>query len=94
MADALTLTLGDASLEALAQRVAAILRERAPEEPPRDERRYLSVAEAADYLRCSRQRVYDLCSQGTLRRLKDGTRVLLDRGEIDAYLAAHADRWR
>ena len=93
MADALTLTLGDASLDALAQRVAAILDQRTPV-TQRDERRYLSVAEAADYLRCSRQRVYDLCSQGTLRRLKDGTRVLLDRAEIDAYLAAHADRWR
>jgi excisionase family DNA binding protein len=93
VADALTLTLGDASLDALAQRVAAILDQRTPV-TQRDERRYLSVAEAADYLRCSRQRVYDLCSQGTLRRLKDGTRVLLDRAEIDAYLAAHADRWR
>jgi excisionase family DNA binding protein len=51
--------------------------------------RYLSVAEVATYLRCTRQRVYDLCSQGALTRLKDGSRVLLDRNEVDAYLRSH-----
>jgi excisionase family DNA binding protein len=49
---------------------------------------YLTVAETAAYLRTSRQRVYDLCSSGRLTRHKDGTRVLVSRAELDAYLAA------
>jgi excisionase family DNA binding protein len=48
---------------------------------------YVSVAEAADYLRCSRQRIYDLLSSDRLTRLRDGSRVLLSRDEIDEYLA-------
>lgn len=48
---------------------------------------YLNVAEAAERLRASRQRVYDLLSSGRLRRFKDGARVLVSRAELDAYLA-------
>jgi hypothetical protein len=40
----------------------------------------------ADHRRCSRQRVYDLLSQGWLTRLEDGSRVLVARVEVDAYL--------
>jgi excisionase family DNA binding protein len=94
MSAGLTLTLDDAMLDALAQKVAAILEARSPDAPASDAPRYLSVSEAAEYLRCSRQRVYDLCSQGSPRRLKDGSRVLLDRAEIDAYLAESTKRWR
>jgi excisionase family DNA binding protein len=47
---------------------------------------YLTVAEAADRLRANAQRIYDLCSSGRLTRLRDGSRVLLSRDEIDAYL--------
>jgi excisionase family DNA binding protein len=48
---------------------------------------YLSVAEAADYMRCKPQRVYDLLSARRLSRVKDGARTLLLRDEIDSYLA-------
>lgn len=48
---------------------------------------YLRVDEAADYLRCSRQRIYDLLSSGRLTRCKDGSRVLVLRTEVDDYLA-------
>jgi excisionase family DNA binding protein len=48
---------------------------------------YLSLPEAADYMRCSRQRLYDLLSARRLTKYKDGARVLLSRAEIDAYLA-------
>jgi excisionase family DNA binding protein len=71
-------------LERIAQRAAEIVEARAAK--PEAERPYLSVRETADYLRCSRQRVYDLLSQGALRRLKDGARVLVARDELDAYL--------
>jgi excisionase family DNA binding protein len=44
------------------------------------------VAEAADYLRCSKQRVYDLTASGRLPVSKDGTRSLFRREWLDAYL--------
>lgn len=47
---------------------------------------YMTIPEAADYLRCSRQRIDDLLSQRRLTRTKDGTRTLILRSEIDAYL--------
>lgn len=47
---------------------------------------YLNVAEAAEYLRCSRQRIYDLLSARRLTRRKDGARVLVSRAELDAHL--------
>lgn len=47
---------------------------------------YLDVDEAAEYLRCKRQRVYDLRSQGRLTKLGDGSRVLVLRAELDALV--------
>jgi excisionase family DNA binding protein len=66
----------------LAERVAGLLaeRDRAPSSP------WLDVTEAADYLRCGRQRVYDLVSGGRLRVAKDGSRSLFRREWLDAYL--------
>ena len=48
---------------------------------------YLSVREASDFLRCDRQRVYDLLSAGRLTRHKDGSRVLIRRTELEAHVA-------
>jgi excisionase family DNA binding protein len=87
-ASTVALSLDQETLEALALHVAAILDERERRTVP-TESRYLRVAEAATYLRCTRQRVYDLCRQGSPTRLKDGSRVLLDRAELDAYLRSH-----
>ena len=79
---AVALTPGE--VERIARRAAELVSAgRTEDRPPR----YLTVLEAADYLRCSRQRVYDLLSQGALTRLKDGARVLIARAEIDSYLA-------
>jgi excisionase family DNA binding protein len=47
---------------------------------------WLSVVEAAVLLRCKRQRVDDLLSQGRLARYKDGSRTLVSRIELDEYL--------
>ena len=80
------LVLDDETLDELARRVAAILRgevERAPE--PRSE--YLSVDEACQLLRCRPQRIYDLRSSGRLTRYGDGSRALVSRAELEAYLA-------
>jgi excisionase family DNA binding protein len=51
---------------------------------------YLTIPEAAELLRCSRQRVDDLLSQRRLRRFKDGSRTLVARAEIECYLEARA----
>ncbi len=51
---------------------------------------YLSVREAAELMRASRGRIYDLLSQRRLTRYRDGTRVLLSRAEIERYLAGEA----
>lgn len=72
-------------IEQVAEQVRALL---SPElRNQRVESPYLSINEAADYLRTSRQRIYDLLSSGRLTRFKDGSRVLLSRDEIDTYLA-------
>lgn len=47
---------------------------------------YMSIVEAAEYLRCSRQRVDDLLCQRRLTRFKDGSRTLVSRDEVEAHL--------
>jgi excisionase family DNA binding protein len=51
---------------------------------------YLSVTEAAEYIRAKRQRIYDLLSARRLTRFKDGRRVLVARAELDAYLVGRS----
>lgn len=47
---------------------------------------WLSVAEAADWLRCHKDRIYDLIASRKLSPRRDGRRVLLHRDDLDAYL--------
>jgi excisionase family DNA binding protein len=47
---------------------------------------YVTVLEAAELLRTNRQRIYDLLSARKLERLKDGSRTLLRRADVLAYL--------
>lgn len=46
---------------------------------------YLTTDEAAVYLRCSRERIWQLVSQRQLTAYKDGKRTLLSREEVEAY---------
>lgn len=80
-----TLELTDDQLTQLAERVALVLERRNPQTPPPSE--WLDAAEAAAYMRASKQRVYDLTSSGRLRCAKDGSRSLFRREWLDAYLA-------
>jgi excisionase family DNA binding protein len=73
-------------LEQLAQRVAEILAERTP--ATATEQRWLTVDQAAEYIGCSRQRIYDLRSSGRLRRHGDGRRGLVDRHDLDRLVGA------
>jgi excisionase family DNA binding protein len=72
--------------ERLREMIREVVREemarvaRAPASP------YLTVREAATYLRCEPQRIYNLLSEGRLTRVKDGGRTLVARAEVDRYL--------
>lgn len=69
------------AVEAIAARVAVLLDDRTPAAPE-----WLTVPEAAEYLRCRPKRVYDLCSQRRVPYSKDGSRTLLRRSDLDRYL--------
>jgi excisionase family DNA binding protein len=74
----------DDTINVLAEAIAA----RLPTVPGRQATSdYMTVAEAAEYLRCAKQRIYDLTSAQRLPFYKFGSRVLLSRDEIDAWLA-------
>ena len=70
-------------IEAIAERVADMLAERQPQTAP-------ELLTVDGLLRCKRQRVYDLLSQGRLPHLKDGARVLIRRADLLAYLEGQA----
>jgi excisionase family DNA binding protein len=73
----------DALVEAIARRAVELLGEcQEPAEPEP----YIGVKEAARYLACDEQRVYDLRSQRRLHCIKDGGRLLTRRSWIDDYL--------
>lgn len=72
----------DEIVERVTERVLAGLPDRDPSPPSP----YMSIPEAASYLRCSRQRIDDLLSQRRLTRIKDGSRTLVSRAEIEEHL--------
>jgi excisionase family DNA binding protein len=55
---------------------------------------FLTIPEAADLLRCRRGRVDDLLSAGRIPRVKEGSRTLLRRSDLDAYLNDGGERRR
>jgi excisionase family DNA binding protein len=76
----------DELTEAAARRAAVIVLEQL-EQPLAAVSEFLTIPETAELLRCSRQRVDDLLSQRRLPRVKDGSRTLLRRADVLAYLA-------
>jgi excisionase family DNA binding protein len=91
--EGLSINLSPDVFEALAQRVAEVLAERhtVADEP---ESELMTVAEAADYLRCKTQRIRDLLSQGRLEGQKDGARRLVTRASVKAHLNGDTARER
>lgn len=53
----------------------------------REQSPYMTVTEAAEYMRCKPQRIRDLLSQRRLTVRKDGSRTLVLRAELEAHLA-------
>jgi excisionase family DNA binding protein len=77
----LTVRLTDEQLVEIAERAAALIPTGAPVVSP-----WLNVAEAAERLRCRKDRIYDLISLGKLHPRRDGRRVLLHRDDLDSYV--------
>ncbi len=75
-----------ALVDLLASDPAALARLRTlvvPEPEPRGGP-YMTPDEAAEFLRCTRKRVYDLAGSGRLARYGEGRRLLLKRAEVEA----------
>lgn len=81
-----TFELPEHFVDRLARRVAELSREadRASTEP------YLDVEQAAAYLACNRDRIYDLKAIGRLRYAQDGRRLLFRREWLDEALEVDA----
>lgn len=78
----------EALVEVIAERAAAIVLERLGSTPAG--REFLDVDEAAEFLRCKPQRIYDLRSSGRLSRYADGSRALIARSELVALVSDDA----
>jgi len=85
----LTVELAPDPLAELAIRVADLLSDSAA--GPATPSPYLTVAEAAEYLRCSRERIHALLTQRRLARHKDGGRTLILRAELESYVRSATD---
>jgi excisionase family DNA binding protein len=79
-------------VEAVVERVLERLRNTGVAAAAANESPYMTVAEAAGYLRCARQRVDDLLSQRRLTRIKEGSRTLVLRAEVERHLKRHPAR--
>jgi len=71
--------LSDEQLGEIARRAAELM-------PAASE--WLNVEEAAEYLRCGKGRIYSLTSAGRIPHVKDGSRTLFRRSELDEWLRA------
>lgn len=80
-----TLALPDAVVETIARRAADIVLAQLATASE-----WMTSAEAAEYLRCTRGRIHNLVSEGRLPHHKDGGRLLFRRSELDAYVTGGA----
>lgn len=91
-APAITAALVDALLaddDAL-DRLAGVLAPRLASTSAGVSRVWFTVDEAAERLRCSRQRIYDLVHDGRLEPARDGRRLLFHQEALDEYLLSSA----
>ncbi len=85
-----TVRLTDEQLAQIAELAAALVPPTvAPVVSP-----WLNVADAAEWLRCGKDRIYDLIALGKLHPRRDGRRVLLHRDDLDAYVEGRPGRPR
>ncbi len=80
---AIPLEITDELLDVLAERVAARLADRTPEDTQAG---FLDVPGAAQFLACPTSRIYSLVSAGRLPVHRDGSRLLFDPQELRTYV--------
>lgn len=83
---ALAVDLPDELVERIAERAAELVANREADTG------YLDAKGAAEFLACPPSRIYSLVSAGRLPHHKDGSRLLFDRAELRAYVAAGGAR--
>lgn len=83
---ALTMDLSEALVEQIAQRAAEIVATRTIGADDDADDGWLTVADCAEYLRCSESRLYGLVSARRIPYSKDGSRVLFRRSAIDRWV--------
>lgn len=81
------LALPHEALEAIARRAAELVIEHGGVGEARE---LLTPEEAAEYLRCSRQRIYELRSSGRLPKTSEGGRALVRRADLDGLVVDEA----
>jgi excisionase family DNA binding protein len=85
LSDALLAELDDRALDelakALAPRIASLQSGSSPEQDP-----WLNAKQAASYLGCTPDRIYDLSQLCRLQPRRDGRRLLFRRSDLDRYL--------
>ena len=79
-------------VEAIAERVAELVAERLENGATSTPSPWLTVDQAAEYLGCKRQRLYDLTSQGRLHPGRDGSRLLFRKQDLEHHLAGRGAR--
>jgi len=72
------------AVEAIARRAAELVLEQLGDRAGAGE--LLTVPEAAEYLHCSPQRIYELRSSGRLPRTSEGGRALVRRADLDGLV--------
>lgn len=82
---ALVGTIADAVVEQVQSKLTAAERDARQAQPPSP---WATVEEAATFLRCKPQRIYDLCSAGELRRHREGGRLLILRSDLELRVEA------
>lgn len=83
----------DELAEYVAERVVEVLADRLPAvQPSARSSPWLTPDEAAEYIRASRKRMYDLASQNRVPAHRDGSRLLFRREELDQYLLTEEER--
>jgi excisionase family DNA binding protein len=79
----------DVLLDELVDRVADRVVQRLGSVPSSRTAELLSIAEAAELLRCKPQRVYDLRSSGRLPRTVEGGRAVVRRADVERLVSEY-----
>jgi excisionase family DNA binding protein len=78
--------LARALLDEIAADPKAIERLRELIGPPRDDGHWIGAHEAAEYLGCKPQRIYNLVNERRVPHARDGSRLLFRRAELDEWV--------